>query len=192
MLGHSSPAQNSTAMRPAMQSLAASPGSSMTSDIAIHESDAGQLAEVRRQVEPNARPSRVRPPRRGAKEDTAGAAASPAVDPLSDPTGCRRHGVLSRRGALRLDGRCLRPRGEGIGQRPGCRPGGRNCRQGQSARPAGPAPVPDRSGAVPDCRRSGRGAARHRASPDQRAQGHLSPATGRAPIGERYRGLRRA
>ena len=88
-----------------------------------------------------------------------------------------------------VDRRCLRSRGEGIDQRPGCRSGGGNRRQGQSAGQAGPVPVPDRSGAVPDCRRSGRGAARHRASADRRAQGHLAPATGRAAIGERYRRL---
>ena len=93
----------------------------------------------------------------------------PLLIVLPGDTGRRRRGVLSGRGALRLDRRCLRPRGEGIGQRPGWRPSGRNCRQGQSARPARPAPVPDRPGAIPDRGRSGRGAARQRPSADRRA-----------------------
>ena len=56
----------------------------------------------------------------------------------------------------------------------------------------GQAPVPDRSGTLPDCGRSGRGAARQRASPNRRAQSDLPPATGRTTIGQRFRGLRPA
>ena len=45
---------------------------------------------------------------------------------------------------------------------------------------------------IPNRNRSGRGAARQCASPNQSAQGDLPAARGGAPIGERYRGLRPA
>ena len=79
-----------------MQSTLAPSGPSMTSAIAIHEDHVGQLAEVDAKLSRTFDASRIQPPRRSAKEATAGAAAPPAVDPLSDPAGCRRHGVLSR------------------------------------------------------------------------------------------------
>ena len=162
----------------------------MTAGIGIQERDVARLAEVDAKL--SRTPDLPAPDRPAAtpKKTLRERLRRPLLIVVSGRAGRRRRGVLSGRGALRHDGRRFRPRGEGIGQRPRCRPGGRNCRQGQSARPTGPAAVPGRSRTISDCGRSGRGAARQRPSADRRAQGDLSAATGRSRIGQGFRGVR--
>ena len=105
----------------------------MTSGLAIHEGRAAQLAELDAGLDRTLGPSRVQPPRVVPKIALRERLRRPLLilfPVLLVAAGAAYY--LAER-ALRFDGRRLRPRGEGVDQRPGCRAGGRHRRQGQSA-----------------------------------------------------------
>ena len=157
----------------------------MTSGTAIHEAHGAAWRDRR--------PSRVDrwTDPRDPDKDTAGAATSPVVDPLSNPTRCLRCGVLSPR-SLTSRRRRLCPRGE---ETVNARVAGQvveiavkdnqRVKQGQLLFQIDPQPyriAVEQAEARLDSLRL---------QVDE-LEGHLSPAIGRAAIGDRHRELRRA
>ena len=140
---------------------------STTSGIAADEGGTSRLAGFDAGVSSDARSSRGSHPSNATQNRSAGAAASPAVDPVPYFFGSLRRGVLSLARALCFDGRRLCLRSEGIDQCPRSRPGGeiavrnnQRVKRGQLLFQIDPATFSDR-------RRSGRGTSRQHASRDR-------------------------